>query len=139
MLKSPTVSSETIRLMYCNPLVYHEILTDYLSPWIFLFSISISMFTRLSCFPPMNSAFSHSSTIILAVSIPITLAPNARMLVLLCCLESLAVYGSLQTTARIPSTLLAAREIPTPVPQIRIPRSTSPCATASPTFSPYTG
>ena len=44
--------------------------------------------------------------IIFASSIPITRAPNARILVLLCCLESFAEYGSEQTTARTPFTLL---------------------------------
>ena len=46
------------------------------------------------------------------------------------------VYGSLHTQARMPFTLFAAKEIPTPVPQIAIPRSASPEATARPTFSP---
>ena len=38
--------------------------------------------------------------------------------------------------ARIPFTLFAAREMPSPVPQIRIPWSTSPDTTARATRSP---
>ena len=53
----------------------------------------------------------------------------SMMLELLCCFESCAEYGSEQTQARMPLTLLAARLMPTPVPQIRTPPSTSPAAT----------
>ena len=113
------------------------IFTDYF--FAYLFSIAVIISTLVWCLPPSNSALNHSSMIIFASSIPITRAPNARILVLLCCLESFAEYGSEQTTARTPFTLFAAREIPTPVPQIRIPRSTSHAAKARPTFSPYSG
>ena len=47
--------------------------------------------------------------------------------------------GSEQTAARTPFTLFAAMEIPTPVPQISTPPSTSPAATIRPAFSPYSG
>ena len=70
---------------------------------------------------------------------PITLAPKAIILVLLCCLDNLALYGSLHTQALIPLTLLAESEIPTPVPQIKTPQSTSPLTMALATASPYTG
>ena len=52
------------------------------------------------------------------------------MLVSLCSRESLAEYGSEQTTQRIPFTLLALMEMPTPVQQKTIPFSHSPHATA---------
>ena len=61
---------------------------------------------------------------------PMTRAPKAMMLELLCCLDKRAVYGSLHTQARMPCTLLAASEMPTPVPQISTPPSTSPAATS---------
>src|SRR6516164_2504604 len=85
--------------------------------------------TRAACLPPSNSVVSQTSAIILASSTPITLAPRARTFVSLCCRESLAEYGSLQTTARTPLTLFALIEIPTPVPQQTIPFSHSPRAT----------
>ena len=105
----------------------------------FLFSISMIISTLIPCLPPANSAFSHASTMLFAVSIPITRAPNAITFALLCSFAILAVYGSLHTTARIPFTLLAASEIPAPVPHIAIPCSTSPLATAFPNFSPNSG
>ena len=74
------------------------------------------------CLPPSYLAFSHSSVIIFAISTPMTLAPKARTLESLCILESFAVYGSLQTQQRIPFTLLQAREMPTPVPQMASPK-----------------
>ena len=55
------------------------------------FSISIIIFTLRSCRPPSNSASSHASVIILASSLPTTLAPNASTLELLCTLDSFAV------------------------------------------------
>ena len=79
------------------------------------------MSTLIPCLPPANSAFSHASIIHFAVSIPITRAPNAITFALLCSFAIFAVYGSLHTTARIPFTLFAAREIPAQVPQIAIP------------------
>ena len=102
-------------------------------------SISFNISIRTWCLPPSYSPDSHASTIIFASSIPTTLAPKANMFVLLCCLDKSALYGSLQVTQRIPLTLLAARESPTPVPQITIPLSTSPLTTAFATASPDTG
>ena len=58
------------------------------------------------------------------------------ILELLCCFDNFALYGSLHTHALIPLTLLAASEIPTPVPQIKTPQSTSPLTTAFATASP---
>ena len=55
------------------------------------------------------------------------------------CFTRRAVAVSEQTAARIPLTLLAAIEIPTPVPHISIPQSNSPDATALATLSPYSG
>ncbi len=40
---------------------------------------------------------------------------------MLCALDIFAVNGSLHTAARTPFTLFAARDIPRPVPQIKIP------------------
>ena len=68
-----------------------------------------------------------------------TLEPKAITFALLCNLEYLALYVSEQIHARIPFTLLHAIPIPTPVPQIAIPRSTSPFITAIDTFSPQIG
>ena len=50
-----------------------------------------------------------------------------------------ALKLSLQQQARMPLTLLAQMDMPTPVPQMTIPFSHSPEATARPTDSPYTG
>ena len=49
--------------------------------------------------------------------------------------------GSLQTKVMLEAgtNIVAAMEIPRPVPQIATPRSTSPSATAFPIFSPYFG
>ena len=49
------------------------------------------------------------------------------------------MVGSDTAAARMPGTLLAAREIPMPVPQIRTPCSHSPEATASAALHPYSG
>jgi len=74
-----------------------------------------------------------------ASSLPTIRAPNAIILALLCSFTSLAVAQSEHTAARTPFTLFAAMEIPTPVPQMRIPQSASPPTTARPTFSPNSG
>jgi len=86
--------------------------------------------------PPENSASKYAFTMSFASSVPTILAPNAMMFALLCSFVSLADTGSLTTAARTPFTLLAAMEIPIPVPQIKTPASTSPLATALPTFAP---
>ena len=78
-------------------------------------------------------------TIIRASSGPITRAPTASILVSLWRRDSSAEYGSLHTTQRIPLTLLAASDIPTPVPQIKIPRSHSPLVTALAARAAITG
>ena len=52
---------------------------------------------------------------------PTTRAPTDTMLDALCSRDNLAVYGSEHTTARAPGTLLAAIEMPTPVPQASRP------------------
>ena len=59
----------------------------------------------------------------IAKSTPITLAPKAMILALLCCFVSLAEYSFVTKAARIPGILFAAIEIPIPVPQIKIPKS----------------
>jgi hypothetical protein len=56
------------------------------------------------------------------------------MFALLCSEISAAVASFQQTPALIPLTLLAAIDIPIPVPQTRMPRSALPEATASATF-----
>ena len=61
------------------------------------------------------------------------------MLLSLCLRESWAEYGSLHTTQRMPGTLFAAREMPTPVPQMTMPRSHSPLATALAARTPKIG
>jgi len=50
-----------------------------------------------------------------------------------------AVAASPQRAARMPGTLLAAMLTPVPVQQQRTPKSTSLCATASPTHRPTDG
>ena len=52
------------------------------------------------------------------------------MLLLLWRLLNSALYTSEQVQTRVPFTLLAAMPMPMPVPQIRMPRSHSPDATA---------
>ena len=60
-------------------------------------------------------------------------APSARTFASLCCRDSRAASTSETTAARTPATLLAAIDMPMPLPQTRIPRSQRPFATASAT------
>ena len=93
-----------------------------------LFSSSIlEIFpTRLACFPPAKLACSQVSTISSAVPIPITLLPRASIFALLCSMLILAMKVSVQRAALMPGILLAAIDIPIPVPQTKIPFSHSP-------------
>lgn len=95
----------------------------------------ISIIPHFNCFycldpcqmaPTFKFCIQPASTIIFASSVPTTREPNASTLVSLCCRDNCAEYGSLQTTARIPANLFAVIEIPTPVPQIKMPPSASP-------------
>lgn len=57
---------------------------------------------------------------------PVTLSPKQIMLELLCSFVALAVKQSPTTAALIPGILLAAMDMPTPVPQQSIPSVHSP-------------
>ena len=90
----------------------------------------------------MTSSFklysSQFSTIIFASSAPTTLAPKASTLQSLCALDIFA-YRLAADCCPNTRNFIGCREMPRPVPQIKIPFSTSPPATAFPTISPYTG
>ena len=98
------------------------------------------MLIRLICRSSFeNGVVKNVSTIFKARPGPTTRPPKARMLALLCSLVACAQKQSVHNAARTPLTLFAVIEIPMPVPQIRIPNSHSPSATACATFLPYSG
>ena len=79
------------------------------------------------------------STIIVASPGPTTLPPIANIFALLCSLVAFAEKTSWQSAHLMPFTLFAVMEMPIPVPQIRIPLSASPPATAKATFLANSG
>jgi ABC-type dipeptide/oligopeptide/nickel transport system ATPase component len=95
--------------------------------------------TRIWCLPPINSASKYAFTMSFASSLPTIRAPNAITFALLCSFVAAAEKQSEQRAQRIPGTLFAEMEIPIPVPQIMIPHSHSPEATAFAAARPYSG
>lgn len=81
-----------------------------------------------------NSVSRNVSTTFKACPGPITLAPIARILASLCSLVACALNVSWHSAARIPFILLAAIDMPIPVPHISIPLSHSPDTIALATF-----
>ena len=79
------------------------------------------MSTLFECLPPSNSVLTHASTISNASPLPRTLSPNDSIFALLCAFDTLAENTSDTTAHLIPGTLLAAKDIPIPVPQHTIP------------------
>ena len=79
------------------------------------------------------------STILSASPGPMTLAPIANIFASLCSLVACAEKQSWQSAALIPFILFAEIDIPIPVPQMMIPLSHSPEATAFAAACPYTG
>ena len=75
----------------------------------------------------------------LASSVETTLSPKQMILASLCSLVSLAEVASEQQQALIPLCLLQAMEMPTPVPQMAIPKSTSLFKTAFARVDPAIG
>ncbi len=75
----------------------------------------------------------------LATSSPTMRPPMHTTLAWLCARASRAVVTSWTTAARTPWTLLAAMEMPIPVPQAHRPSSARPSGTARPTAAPNFG
>ena len=81
---------------------------------------------RLLCLSPLEKGVVKKvSTMSLASSVETILAPKQMILASLCSLVSLAEVASEQQQALMPLCLLQAMEMPTPVPQMAMPRSTS--------------
>ena len=95
--------------------------------------------SRLSCRPPSNSASRNELTISDAWPCPIDQAPRHKTFTFVCCLARFAAKTSWQIAARIPGTLLAAIEGPTPFEHIKIPKSWLPLATDSPNGKAISG
>ena len=95
---------------------------------------SISLILRMWRSSLENGVSRNVSTILIASPGPTTLPPSASTFASLCSLVACAQKQSVHYAARIPGTLLAAIEIPIPVPQIRIPFSHSPSTMACATF-----
>lgn len=98
--------------------------------------ISMISLTLRAWRPPRNSVWSHVSTMSSATSVPITRAPSASALALLCRRESRAEKASETMAQRTPATLLADIPMPWPVPQMTMARSASPVATFRAAASP---
>ena len=79
------------------------------------------------------------STIRLASSMPVTRAPRDIMLASLWARHISALKQSDSSAQRIPLILLAARDMPMPVPQIRMPFSYFPSATPRAARAAYSG
>lgn len=122
---------DTMNKLKSNEIQYH---TDYfvlkksyeiLKFHRFFSSISLIFWILFICLSPFeNGVFKKVCTISFAVSIPVVLCPKARILASLCYLVSFAIVVSVHKAQRMPFTLLAAMEIPIPVPHKRIPQST---------------
>ena len=95
--------------------------------------------TRLAYFPPKCSVLSQTFVNSHAIYSEIILAPIHKTFALLWAFVISAENKSLTKDALIPFTLFATIDTPMPVPQIIMPFSYSPLATALATALAYTG
>src|SRR5688572_30190109 len=103
------------------------------------FSISEILSTRRACRPPLKFVSIQMLTMWSTIRSPSRSAERQRTLASLWLRESSAVTSSWTAVARIPGILLAAIDIPNPVPHTRIPRSASPLATVLATEAAMSG
>src|SRR5438105_7702903 len=102
-----------------------------LAHFTFTFSRSSTCLRRRSCRPPCGCAPRYASTIAFASSTPRTRSPSVSRFTSTCSTPSRADHSFSTTAARTPAILFAATAGPMPEPQKKMPRSTSPRATAS--------
>src|ERR1019366_4524896 len=96
-------------------------------------SVAMILSTRRPWRPPAKGVASHLAIILNVSSSLVMRAPNVSTLASLCSRDNSASDSLTTRAARMPGTLLAAIDIPMPVPQTRMPKSALCAATSSAT------